>query len=146
MLLCLKQRAKNQELRTKNQEPKKQQLITIELPTTKNKTMPETNLKKNILKDAIIETIKTIFDPEIAINIYELGLIYEIKIDDDFNAHILMTLTSPNCPVAESLPQEVKKKTQNIQGINKVEVELTFEPPWTQDLLSEEALLELGLL
>ena len=108
--------------------------------------MATPNLKKNILKDAIIETIKTIFDPEIAINIYELGLIYEIKIDDDFNAHILMTLTSPNCPVAESLPQEVKKKTQNIQGINKVEVELTFEPPWTQDLLSEEALLELGLL
>ena len=108
--------------------------------------MAETNVKKNILSDAIIETIKTIFDPEIPINIYELGLIYEIKVDEDFNAHILMTLTSPNCPVAESLPQEVKEKTQNIQGINDVEVELTFEPPWTQDSLSEEAMLELGLL
>ena len=108
--------------------------------------MATPNLKKNILSDAIIETIKTIFDPEIPINIYELGLIYEVKVDEDFNAHILMTLTSPNCPVAESLPQEVNEKVKNIKGINDVEVELTFEPPWTQDLLSEEAMLEMGLL
>jgi len=108
--------------------------------------MAKTNLKKNIFTDAIIETIKTIFDPEIPINIYELGLIYEIKVDEDFNAHILMTLTSPNCPVAESLPQEVNEKVRNIKGINDVEVELTFEPPWTQDSLSDEAMLELGLL
>ena len=102
--------------------------------------------KKEILRNAIIETIKTIFDTEIPVNIYELGLIYEIKIDDDFNAHILMTLTSPNCPVAESLPAEVKEKVRNIRGLNKVEVKVTFEPPWDKSMMSEEALLELGFL
>lgn len=103
-------------------------------------------VKKEILRDAIIETVKTIFDTEISVNIYELGLIYEIKVDDDFNAHILMTLTSPNCPVAESLPAEVKEKVRNIQGLNKVEVKVTFEPPWDKSMMSEEALLELGFL
>ena len=109
-----------------------------------------TNIKdtvnKKILGDAIIEALKDIFDPEIPINIYEMGLIYEIKIDDDFNAHLLMTLTSPNCPVAESLPAEVKEKVQSIEGLNNVEVEITFEPPWDKDMMSEAALLELGLL
>ena len=103
-------------------------------------------VKKEILRNTIIETIKTIFDTEIPVNIYELGLIYEIKIDDDFNAHILMTLTSPNCPVAESLPAEVKEKVRNIRGLNKVEVKVTFEPPWDKSMMSEEALLELGFL
>jgi FeS assembly SUF system protein len=103
-------------------------------------------VKKNILGDAIIETLKTIFDPEIPVNIYELGLIYEIKLDDDYNAHVLMTLTSPNCPVAESLPVEVKEKVAGIDGIKSAEVELTFEPPWDKDMISEAALLELGLL
>ncbi|MCD4695554.1 MAG: DUF59 domain-containing protein [Bacteroidales bacterium] len=108
--------------------------------------MAETNVKKNILADAILETIKTIYDPEIPVNIYELGLIYEIKIDDDNNALILMTLTSPNCPVAESLPQEVKEKVQAINGINEAIIELTFEPPWDKNMMSEAALLELGFL
>lgn len=103
-------------------------------------------VKKSILGDAIIETLKTIFDPEIPVNIYELGLIYEIKLDDDYNAHVLMTLTSPNCPVAESLPVEVKEKLAGIDGIKSAEVELTFEPPWDKDMISEAALLELGLL
>jgi len=103
-------------------------------------------VKKEILRDAIIETVKAIFDPEIPVNIYELGLIYEIKVDNDFNVHILMTLTSPNCPVAESLPAEVKEKVQAIQGLNEVEVKVTFEPPWDKSMMSEEALLELGLL
>lgn len=103
-------------------------------------------VKKSILGDAIIETLKTIFDPEIPVNIYELGLIYEIKLDDDYNAHVLMTLTSPNCPVAESLPVEVKEKVAGIAGIKSAEVELTFEPPWDKDMISEAALLELGLL
>ena len=103
-------------------------------------------VKKEILRNTIIETIKTIFDTEIPVNIYELGLIYEIKIDDDFNAHILMTLTSPNCPVAESLPAEVKEKVRNIRGLNEVEVKVTFEPPWDKSMMSEEALLELGFL
>ncbi|MFU8844322.1 MAG: iron-sulfur cluster assembly protein [Bacteroidales bacterium] len=103
-------------------------------------------VKKNILGDAIIETVKTIFDPEIPVNIYELGLIYEIRLDDGYKAHILMTLTSPNCPVAESLPAEVKEKVARIDGIQGVEVELTFDPPWDKDMISEAALLELGLL
>ena len=103
-------------------------------------------VKKGILGDAIIEALKEIYDPEIPVNIYEMGLIYEIKIDDDFNAHLLMTLTSPNCPVAESLPAEVKEKVQSIQGLNNVEIEITFEPPWDKDMMSEAALLELGLL
>jgi FeS assembly SUF system protein len=106
----------------------------------------ENKIKKSVLGDAIIETIKDIYDPEIPVNIYELGLIYEIKVDDDSNAHVLMTLTTPNCPVAESLPAEVKEKVQNIPGINKAEVELTFEPPWDKDMMSEAALLELGFL
>ncbi len=102
--------------------------------------------KKNQLADAILQVIKTIYDPEIPVNIYDLGLIYEINIDDDFNAHILMTLTTPNCPVAESLPAEVKEKANGVKGIKDVKVEITFDPPWTQDYLSEEAKLELGLL
>jgi len=104
------------------------------------------NISKNILGDAILETIKTIYDPEIPVNIYELGLIYEIKVDDDHNAHILMTLTTPNCPVAESLPAEVKEKVLGINGINEVQLELTFEPPWDKDMMSEAALLELGFI
>ncbi len=111
----------------------------------KAKTM-ENKIKKGVLGEAIIETIKDIFDPEIPINIYELGLIYEVKVDDEFNAHVLMTLTTPNCPVAESLPAEVKEKVQNVPGINNAEVELTFEPPWDKDMMSEAALLELGFL
>ncbi len=102
--------------------------------------------KKSQLADAILQVLKTIFDPEIPVNIYDLGLIYEINIDDDLNAHILMTLTTPNCPVAESLPAEVKERANGVQGIKDVKVEITFDPPWTQDYLSEEAKLELGLL
>jgi len=103
-------------------------------------------IKQNILADAVQETIKTIFDPEIPVNIWEMGLIYEVRIDDNFNAFILMTLTTPNCPVAESLPAEVKEKVQGIRGINEVDLELTFEPPWDSEMLSEEAKLELGML
>ncbi len=94
----------------------------------------------------IIEVIKTIFDPEIPVNVYDLGLIYEIDVDDDGKARIVMTLTSPNCPVAESLPEEVHDKVAAIDGITHVDLNLTFDPPWTKDMLSEEALLELGLL
>ena len=103
-------------------------------------------VKQNILTDAIQETLKTIYDPEIPVNLWELGLIYEVRVDDDFNAYILMTLTTPNCPVAESLPAEVKEKIQGIQGINEVKLELTFEPPWDSEMLAEEAKLELGML
>jgi FeS assembly SUF system protein len=103
-------------------------------------------ITKGVLGDAVIETLKTIFDPEIPVNIYELGLIYEVKMDEDYNVDILMTLTSPNCPVAESLPDEVKERVRDIEGINEVNVEITFEPPWDKDMMSEAAMLELGLL
>jgi FeS assembly SUF system protein len=108
--------------------------------------MATNNITKSILSEAIIETLKTIFDPEIPVNIFELGLIYEVTLDDDFNAHILMTLTTPNCPVAESMPEEVKERVSEIDGINSAEVELTFEPPWDKDMMTEAALLELGLI
>ena len=108
--------------------------------------MATPEITKNILADAIVETLKTIFDPEIPVNIYEMGLIYEVKVDDEANAHVLMTLTTPNCPVAESMPEEVREKVQNIDGINEAQVELTFEPPWDKDMMSEAALLELGFI
>ena len=98
------------------------------------------------LKDKVILEIKKIYDPEIPVNIYELGLIYDVFVNEDFDAKVLMTLTSPNCPVAESLPAEVEQKVKSIKGINQVEVEMTFDPPWTKDLMSEEAKLELGFL
>ena len=94
----------------------------------------------------IVEKLKTIYDPEIPVNIYEIGLIYEIRIAEEGRVHILMTLTSPNCPVAESLPLEVKQKAEEVRGVTEATVELTFEPPWNMDMLSDEARLELGLL
>jgi len=103
-------------------------------------------MDKKILEDSIINVIKTIFDPEIPVNIYELGLIYDVRIDDDANAEVDMTLTSPNCPVAESLPQEVKTKIELIQGLKSVDVILLFEPPWDKDMMSEEAKFELGFM
>jgi len=98
------------------------------------------------LEGEIIKVIKTIFDPEIPVNVYDLGLIYEIDVNEEGKARIVMTLTSPNCPVAESLPEEVHDKVAAIDGITSVDLNLTFDPPWTKDMLSEEALLELGLL
>ena len=96
--------------------------------------------------DKIVRVIKTIFDPEIPVDIYELGLIYDVFVNEDNDAKILMTLTSPNCPVAESLPREVEDKVMSLKEINKAEVEITFDPTWTQEMMSEEAKLELGML
>ncbi len=98
------------------------------------------------LGDKIIEKLKTVFDPEIPVNIYDLGLIYNISIDDKSIAHITMTLTAPNCPVAESLPVEVKETVSSLEGLKGCEIELTFEPPWDKDMMSEEAMLDLGFL
>jgi len=98
------------------------------------------------LEIKIVDCLKTIFDPEIPVNIYDLGLIYEIRTDDNKKVYIRMTLTSPNCPVAESLPSEVRNNIKSIEGVTDVEVELTFEPPWSKDMISESALLDLGLL
>ncbi|PWD99207.1 SUF system Fe-S cluster assembly protein [Marinilabilia rubra] len=94
----------------------------------------------------IVKALKTVFDPEIPVNIYDLGLIYEIEVREEGKVRVVMTLTSPNCPVAESLPEEVYDKVLAVEGINEVELNLTFDPPWSKDMLSEEALLELGLL
>lgn len=96
--------------------------------------------------DRIIERLKGIYDPEIPVNIYDLGLVYNISVDDDSKAHILMTLTAPNCPVAESLPEEVQMKVGAIEGLTGAEVEITFDPPWDTDMMSESAQLDLGFL
>ncbi|PLX02440.1 MAG: SUF system Fe-S cluster assembly protein [Marinilabiliales bacterium] len=98
------------------------------------------------LEDKIIVVLKNIYDPEIPVNIYELGLVYEVKVEENGKAHVLMTLTTPNCPVAESLPAQVKEEISYLTGITEVDLELTFDPPWDQELMSEEAKLELGLL
>jgi FeS assembly SUF system protein len=107
--------------------------------------MTETSEKKAI-KDAVIEQLKTVFDPEVPVNIWELGLIYEINVNDDKEVSILMTLTSPNCPVAESLPMEVKEKAASLPGVKDVDIELTFEPPWDEDMISDEGKFDLGML
>jgi len=104
------------------------------------------DISKERLKQLIIEVLKNIYDPEIPVNIYELGLIYEINISDDFEVKILMTLTTPNCPVAESMPNEVRDSVAEIPEVKSTEIELTFEPPWDQELLSDEVKLELGML
>jgi FeS assembly SUF system protein len=98
------------------------------------------------LKNKIIEEIKKIYDPEIPVNIYELGLIYKIEFDENNKkADIEMTLTSPNCPVAESLPNNVKENVLKVEGINEVDLKLVWNPPWTKDMMSEAAKLELNL-
>ena len=98
------------------------------------------------LGEKIVRVIKTIYDPEIPVDIYELGLIYDVFVNEDNDVKILMTLTTPNCPVAESLPKEVEDKVKSLKMVNDAEVEITFDPPWSQDLMSEEAKLELGML
>lgn len=98
------------------------------------------------LGEKIVAVIKTIYDPEIPVDIYELGLIYDVFVNEDYDVKILMTLTTPNCPVAETLPLEVEEKVKSIKDVNNSEVEITFDPPWTQELMSEEAKLELGML
>jgi len=111
---------------------------------------PTDNMEKQIdvneLGENIVRTLKTIFDPEIPVDIYELGLIYDVFVNENYDVKILMTLTSPNCPVAETLPMEVKEKVSSINMVKDVEIELTFDPPWEKDMMSEEAKLELGML
>jgi FeS assembly SUF system protein len=102
--------------------------------------------QRQALEADIINVLSNIYDPEIPVNIYELGLIYEINISEQAEVKIVMTLTSPNCPVAESMPNEVKQKVAEIGGVKSSEIELTFEPPWDQEMLSDEAKLELGFL
>ena len=105
-----------------------------------------TKINSQDLGEKIVKELKSIFDPEIPVDIYELGLIYDVFVNEDNDVKILMTLTSPNCPVAESLPQEVEEKIRSIDEVKTAAVEITFDPPWTKDLMSEEAKLELGFL
>lgn len=98
------------------------------------------------MKEKVIEVLNSIYDPEIPVNIWELGFIYKLEVNKNNGVYILMTLTAPNCPVAESLPMEVKTKVAMIPGVNKVEVEVTFDPPWEMEMMTEAAKLELGLL
>ena len=98
------------------------------------------------LGDQVVKVLKTVYDPEIPVDIYELGLIYDVFLNENNDVKVLMTLTTPNCPVADSLPEEVKNKINEIPQVNEVEIEMTFDPPWSKDLMSEEAKLELGFL
>ena len=108
--------------------------------------MNEIALDTEAIGEKIVRVLKTIYDPEIPVDIYELGLVYDVFVNEDHDVKILMTLTTPNCPVAETLPVEVEEKIKSIDEVKNVEVEITFDPPWSQDLMSEEARLELGLL
>ena len=127
------------QLKTKKE---KQTEVVKEVNTLKMEDKPT----KISMEQKIINMLKTIFDPEIPVDIYELGLIYEIKIDENSDVVIEMTLTSPNCPVAESLPVDVENKVEEVHGINAVKVNIVFDPPWDRDMMSEEAKLDLGLL
>lgn len=102
--------------------------------------------KNTELTQRVIDMIKTCYDPEIPVDIWELGLIYEIKLDDDNNLEVKMTLTSPSCPVAETLPPEVEQKLRGIEGIKSAKIELTFEPPWDKSMMTEVAQVELGFM
>ncbi len=108
--------------------------------------MSKNKMNSQELGEKIVKELKSIFDPEIPVDIYELGLIYDVFVNEDSEVKILMTLTTPNCPVAETLPQEVEEKIKSIDEVKTAEVEITFDPPWTKDLMSEEAKLELGFL
>ncbi|GAB3508042.1 MULTISPECIES: DUF59 domain-containing protein [Emticicia] len=98
------------------------------------------------LKDKVVEALKTVYDPEIPVDVYELGLIYDIKIFPVNNVYLLMTLTSPSCPSAESIPVEIEQKVKEIEGVSDVSVELTFDPPYSTEMMSEVAKLELGFM
>ena len=97
------------------------------------------------LSDALVETLKTIYDPEIPLNIYDLGLIYKVLVDDQNNVHVEMTLTSPGCPVAQTFPDHIKQTLEAVEGVGDITVEVVWDPPWTQEMMSEEAKLMLGL-
>ena len=107
--------------------------------------MENPSVDRDALRARIVEIMQTIFDPEIPVNIYELGLVYEVTVRDDASVYLRMTLTSPMCPVAESLPPEVEGKARSVPGVKDVEVDLVWDPPWSPSLMSEAARLELGM-
>ena len=102
--------------------------------------------QKELLKTDIVEAIQTVYDPEIPVSIYELGLIYEINIKDNSDVHIIMTLTTPNCPEAQTIPEKVADVVSLVNGVNEAKVEIIWEPPWTQERMTEAAKLELGIM
>ena len=108
--------------------------------------MSKNKIDPNLLGEKIVNELKQVYDPEIPVDVYELGLIYDVFINEDNEVKILMTLTSPNCPVAERLPKEVEDKVKSLDEVKDAEVEITFDPPWTKDLMSDEAKLELGFM
>ncbi len=121
----------------------------MQLPFKLKLKMAEKEIKEVTPKEVenqIIDVLKTIYDPEIPVNIYDLGLVYEVKVDDSFNAKIEMTLTSPNCPVAESLPAEVETKSAGLWSVKSAVVEIVWDPPWDKEMMSEEAKFELGFI
>ena len=103
-------------------------------------------MTKEEMKNKIRSALRQVFDPEIPINVYDLGMIYSVHIKDNFDVKVVMTLTSPNCPEAEVIPVDVKNSIKCIEGVGEVEVEITFDPPWTKEMMSDDAMLELGLL
>lgn len=105
----------------------------------------EINSAVKTLEERVIDVLKTCYDPEIPVNIYDLGLIYEVKVNEGNDVYVKMTLTSPACPVAETLPPEVENKIKEMPDVNNAKVEITFDPPWDKDMMSEEAKLELGM-
>ena len=108
--------------------------------------MSEKMIDPNELGEKVVKVLKTIYDPEIPVDIYELGLIYDVFLNEENDVKILMTLTSPNCPVAETLPVDVEEKVKTVKGVKSATVEITFEPAWNKELMSDEAKLELGML
>lgn len=113
---------------------------------TPNEQQIMTTEEKTALEEKVITMLKTVYDPEIPVNIYDLGLIYKIDIDDDANLHVDMTLTAPSCPAADFIFEDARIKLESIEGLKSVDLQLVFEPEWTKDLMSEEAKLELGFL
>ena len=108
-------------------------------------SMPGT-ITPEVLKEDVISAIRECYDPEIPVNIYDLGLIYDVAVSEESRVDLLMTLTSPHCPVAEILPEQVKSRVSQVEGVDEVELELTWDPPWNPDMMSEDAKLELGFL
>ena len=115
-------------------------------PVEKEEPRKLNSIERSVIENDVVEMIRQVFDPEIPVNVYDLGLIYGIEVDDDANVHIVMTLTSPMCPVAESLPIEVENAARSAQGVKNVSLELTWDPPFSVDRISEEVKLMLGLI
>lgn len=113
---------------------------------TTPKPQPEGNIDTEAVQQAIVKALKTVYDPEIPVDIYELGLIYEIKVEEDGNTYVKMTLTAPNCPAAGILPGQVESAARGVDGVYDVKLDLVFDPPWSPDRMSEAAKLELGML